>query len=491
MVLINELIGNFGKYHYWLCFLIFMSKFGVAYHQMAIIFLAPPPHYQCPRNETCCDDPIYDLSVFTKTIVTEWNLICENIWLKDLTQMLFQFGVLMGSFIFGVASDKYGRKPTLIIAVVLEVFTGLISSFLPDFWSFTIIRMFLGVAVGGIMVIGFVMVMEYVGNESRDVVSALYHVPFTIGHMTLAVFGYFIRDYMYFQLAISLSCIFLLIYICVLPETPRWLLATGKTFDAIILTTKIAKINNLPTEEIQRKIELYQMEHFSKRQNKATVLDLFRAPNLRRNILIMSFTWFVSGYCYYGISHYISHLTGDIFINVIASGGVCLCSCIIVIPLMKFMTRKSMVVIGNILCSISLLIIAFVPEGKVSVVLGCFGVLFCYITFIIVYLYCSEMFPTVVRNAAVGFTSVMARIGAMIAPFVADLRPYGQWCAPVAFGVLPLLAALFCLLLPETKDCELMMTIEEGETFSKEQRLKSQTFSRELSFIRRFTMTGN
>lgn len=108
MGLINEVIGNFGRFHYWLCFIVFMSKFGVAFHQMAIIFLAPPAHYHCPgSNATCCDNPVYDKSVFTRTIVTEWNLICKNDWLKDLTQTIFQFGVLSGSLLFGIASDRY------------------------------------------------------------------------------------------------------------------------------------------------------------------------------------------------------------------------------------------------------------------------------------------------------------------------------------------------------------------------------------------------
>lgn len=181
----------------------------------------------------------------------------------------------------------------------------------------------------------------------------------------------------------------------------------------------------------------------------------------------MSFTWLVCSYCFYGMSQYISHLTGDIFINVIASGSVCLTATLVSIPLMKFFPRKALVVVANLLCSVCLLIIAVVPEGKVSIVLGCTGVLFSFMVFVVAYLYCSEMFPTVVRNAALGITSMMARVGAMVAPFVAGLRPYGKWCAPVAFGIFPLLAALLCLLLPETKDCELLMTLEEGEAFGK------------------------
>ncbi|XP_012543888.2 organic cation transporter protein [Bombyx mori] len=463
-MIISELIGKFGKYQFWICVLIFANKFGVAFHQMAIVFLAPPAVYYCPGNATCCDSPAYNTSLFTRTIVTEWNLICEKSFLKDITQTLFQFGVLFGSLVFGIISDRYGRKSTLITSVVLEVITGIMSSFMPDFWSFTIIRMILGISVGGIMVVGFVIVMEYVGNDIRYVISALYHVPFTLGHMLLALFGYYIRDYMYYQLAISVVNVFLLIYICVLPESPRWLLAVNKTFEAITLIERIAKTNNMDIEDISTKIELFQLEHKPK---KSSVLELFRSPNLRKNILIMSFNWLVSSYCFYGVTFYISHLTGDIFINVAAMGCVCLCGCLIAIPILKFMNRKTIVILGNVICSISILIIAFVPEGIVSIVFGCIGVMFSFMLLVIVYLYCSEMFPTVVRNAAIGISSMSARMGSMIAPFVAALRPYGQWCAPVGFGIFPLVAALLCILLPETKDCELMTTIEEGEAFGK------------------------
>lgn len=183
--------------------------------------------------------------------------------------------------------------------------------------------------------------------------------------------------------------------------------------------------------------------------------------------MVMSFTWLVCSYCFYGMSQYISHLTGDIYVNVIASGSVCLTAAVVSIPLMMFLPRKTLVVVANLLCSVCMLIIAVVPEGKISIVLGCTGVFFSFMVFVVAYLYCSEMFPTVVRNAALGITSMMARVGGMIAPFVAGFRPYGKWCAPVAFGIFPLFAAILCLLLPETKDCELMTTLEEGEAFGK------------------------
>ncbi|XP_050348848.1 organic cation transporter protein-like [Nymphalis io] len=464
MVQINALIGNFGKYHIYLCIMIFLSKFLVAFHQMAILFLAPPVHYICPHNKTCCDVPVYDKTDFTRTIVTEWNLICHNSWQKDFNQTVFQFGVLIGSLAFGLASDGFGRRISLLVAIILEIFTGLLTAVMPEYWSFTMLRMFLGIAVGGVMVVSFVLLMEFIGCVHRETLSIVFHIPFTIGHIILALFGYYIRDYVHFQISISAAGLVQLFYTCMLPESPRWLLSKNKTFKAITAMERIAKINNLSIDGIRQEIETYQLDSITFRRRKQTVLDLFRNSYLRKNLFIMSFSWFVSGYCYYGVSQFISRLTGNIFFNVVTNGSVCLSGCFLAIPLIKFMGRKILTICFNIASSVCLITIVLIPDDIGTLIVSCVGDLFSFMTFIVLYLYCSEMFPTVVRNAAIGISSMMARFGSMIAPFVADFRIYGKWCAPVAFGVPPMIAAVLCIFLPETKGTDLVMSIEESDT---------------------------
>lgn len=107
--LIQKVIGCFGKYQLYLCLVVYLVKFPVAFHQMAIIFLSPKVSYICAstNNETCpCSDPIYDTSVFKRTIIMEWDLICDRKWLTSFTQTLFQLGTLFGSVFFGMASDR-------------------------------------------------------------------------------------------------------------------------------------------------------------------------------------------------------------------------------------------------------------------------------------------------------------------------------------------------------------------------------------------------
>lgn len=109
MDLIQKVMGAFGKYHLWLCLLIFLTKLPVAFHQMAILFLAPRVSYSCGElgdNVCPCPEPVYDTSIFTRSIIMEWDLICDRKWLTSLTQTLFQLGTLIGSVIFGIASDR-------------------------------------------------------------------------------------------------------------------------------------------------------------------------------------------------------------------------------------------------------------------------------------------------------------------------------------------------------------------------------------------------
>ena len=56
-------------------------------------------------NETECK---FDNTYYEKTIVTEYELICDKSFLVGLTQTIYMVGTICGLFI-GYFSDKYGR----------------------------------------------------------------------------------------------------------------------------------------------------------------------------------------------------------------------------------------------------------------------------------------------------------------------------------------------------------------------------------------------
>ncbi|XP_053604362.1 organic cation transporter-like protein [Plodia interpunctella] len=469
---IHKITGDCGKYQLLLCMLIFLSKIPIAHHQMAIIFLAPKVSYLCLDTNTyntCpCSSPMYDDSVFTNTMIMEWDLICMRRWMASFSQTLFQLGVLIGSPLFGMAADRFGRKNPLLGAVVLQVSMGIVTAVVHEFWPFVFIRFLVGMSVGGTMVIGFVICMEFVATKHREMTAALYQLPFNLGHLTLPLFSYLFRDFRELQLAISVPTVVLLSYFIFIPDTPRWLLAVRRTDKAVKILTRVAQVNGRPTENIQSEVESYQAAIAKQTPiRKGNVLDLLRTPNLRKNLICMSFNWLTCSYCFYGVSQYVGQLDGNVFINVAASACVSFFGTLLSIPLLRVMGRRTIVIVFNFICAVCLLMLTVVPQGVWSIVCAIVGVVTSFIIFVVVYLYCSELFPTVVRNAALGTSSMMARVGSMIAPFIIDTEIEAGWLPPVLFATLPFIAGCITFWLPETKGCELMTTLEEGENFGK------------------------
>lgn len=130
----------------------------------------------------------------------------------------------------------------------------------------------------------------------------------------------------------------------------------------------------------------------------------------------------------------------------------------------KVLGRKYTLITFNCVAGLSCLLIMAVPHSGVShLTLGCIGLWGISICFATVYLYAGELFPTVVRNSGVGLSSTMARVGSMVAPFVATLGHTSAWLPPLVFGIVPLIGSCLCIILPNTRGRKLPDTLEEGE----------------------------
>ncbi|ERE68897.1 solute carrier family 22 member 21 [Cricetulus griseus] len=89
------------------------------------------------EQESCLDGWEYSKEIFLSTIVTEWDLVCQNDWKAPFTTSCFYVGVLLGSFISGQLSDRFGRKNVLFLTIGIHTGCSFLQVFSVSYEMFT------------------------------------------------------------------------------------------------------------------------------------------------------------------------------------------------------------------------------------------------------------------------------------------------------------------------------------------------------------------
>ncbi|CAH0668707.1 unnamed protein product [Spodoptera exigua] len=140
----------------------------------------------------------------------------------------------------GVAG--YGRLSMFMMTCLIISVSGVLAAYMSTAPTFIAMRCIEGAGIGGAIVTSYVLLVEYCGLGYREMVTALYHVPINVSHMTLAGVSYLIRDSDILQLAISLPVFLCLALWCMIMESPKWLLDENKLDKASEILEKIAKL---------------------------------------------------------------------------------------------------------------------------------------------------------------------------------------------------------------------------------------------------------
>ncbi|HVO17627.1 MAG TPA: MFS transporter [Anaeromyxobacter sp.] len=158
-------------------------------------------------------------------------------------------GTVIGAIAWGRLADRIGRKMAFFWCVLLFTVFTLASVFTPnDGWvMLAILRIFVGMGVGGLNISSIPYVQEFVPAKQRGLLSGLASVfiPFGLflGSMAQMIVGSNWR----LLIALGVIPIFLLIWLRLVPESPRFLQTRGRTDEA---RKALAWALELPVEQL-------------------------------------------------------------------------------------------------------------------------------------------------------------------------------------------------------------------------------------------------
>ncbi|XP_073978691.1 organic cation transporter protein-like isoform X2 [Rhodnius prolixus] len=428
-----------------------------------------------PATSTvACSSWIYDKSIYKNTISMEWDLVCDKAWLRATSDSLLMVGVMLGSIIFGDLSDRLGRRPIFFISLVLQVIFGVLVGISPDVYTYMLTRMVVGATTSGVFLVAYVIAMELVGPKRRMFAGVAFQLFFTAGFLVTAGAAYFIRDWRFLQIALTLPGIIFFTYWWFIPESVRWLLTKGRTEEAKENLRAVARENNKLLDEsvleelcAQSEVDRKAIVNGAEPAKRPSLIDLFKYPNLRKKSLIIFFLWFVNSGTYYGLSWNTSNLGGNEYLNFVISGAVEVPAYTFLILTLDKWGRKLILCGAMILAGLCLIATVFVPYdmGWLNIALAMGGKLAISSSYGTVYVLTAEQFPTVIRNVGLGAASTFARFGGILAPYVNIMAEVWTPLPLIVFGVLALSSGTLALILPETLNRKLPETIEDGESF--------------------------
>ncbi|KAF5908909.1 solute carrier family 22 member 6-like, partial [Clarias magur] len=420
------------------------------------------------KMEGCADGWSYNKTDMTSTIITEWDLVCDLKSLKQMGQSVYMGGVLVGALVFGGLSDKFGRRILLLISYLMMAVSGTCTAFASSFSLFCFFRFFCGMALSGIILNSFSLIVEWIPTRIRTVVGTGTGYCYTMGQLILAGVAYNIRDWRWLTLAVSLPFYVSFLYSWWFLESARWLVLAKKPEEAVKNLKSVARMNG--RQAVGDKIDLEMLQESMKKEmasSKVThsALDLVRMRTMRGITLCLSAVWFSTSFSYYGLSMDLQKFGVNIYLIQVIFGAVDIPAKVIVTVAMSTIGRRVSQCTSLILAGITILANQLVPYElqtlRTSLAVlgkGCLAA-----AFSCCYLYSGELYPTVVRQNGMGWVSMMARLGAMVAPLVLLLPETVTWLPGIIYGGAPVVSGIIAYFLPETLNTPLPDTLQDAE----------------------------
>ena len=387
---------------------------------------------------------------------TEWDLSAGQIGMTGSAGLA---GMFLGGAFAGSLADRYGRKAVFQwTLLIFSLATGL-CALAWGFESLVVLRLLVGIGLGGELPVAAALVSEFAPARHRGRIVVLLESFWAIGWVAAAVLADRLASWGASSGGFPWRVAFLIgalpaLYVFVLrrslPESPRYLVARGRTAEAEEIVRRVEAESGVPHGEA---ITPEPAAPAARRR------ELVGRGLARRTAMLWTL-WFAMAFSYYGMFIWLpSLLVGEGF-TVAASFRFILYITLAQIPgyftaawLVERIGRRVTLAPFMILCAVASWFFGHAASAPQLIVWGCLVSFFNLGAWGVTYGYTPELYPTRLRGTGSGTAAAVGRVGAVLAPlavgWIVTSRGGGFGAIFAMFAAVLVIGALGVLLLGE------------------------------------------
>jgi len=370
------------------------------------------------------------LSFVMVALQKDWGLSTQEMgWIGSINSI----GMAVGALVFGILSDKIGRKSVFIITLLLFSIGSGLTALTTTLAMFLVLRFLIGMGLGGELPVASTLVSESVEAHERGKIVVLLESFWAGGWLIAALISYFVIPKYGWEVAMVLSAVPALYALYL-----RW---------------------NLPDSPRFQKVE--------KRPSIIENIKSVWSGEYRKATIMLWVLWFSVVFSYYGMFLWLPSVMVLKGFSLIKSFQYVLIMTLAQLPgyftaawFIERLGRKFVLVTYLIGTACSAYLFGVAESLTVLIVAGMLLSFFNLGAWGALYAYTPEQYPTVIRGTGAGMAAAFGRIGGILGPLLVGYLVASQaslsliftiFCGSILIGVLAVI-----VLGQETKQRELV-----------------------------------
>lgn len=417
----------------------------------------------------------YDIGVMTGALPflkTDWAL--TNASLIGWVTSSVMFGAIFGAAIAGQLADKLGRRRMILLSSLIFAVGSILCGFAPNGGTYYLIgmRIFLGLAVGAASALVPAYMSEMAPARLRGNLSGMNQTMIVSGMLISYVVDFILKDLpgnLSWRLMLGLASVpaFILFFgVLKLPESPRFLIKTGKLDEARTVLSYVRK-----PEEIDPEVESIQKTAETEKSNlqKTSWATLFNSKYrylVIAGVGVATFQQFQGANAiFYYIPLIVEKATGNAASSAlmwpIIQGVLLVLGSLLYIVIAEKFNRRTLLTMGGTVMALSFLLPAIinklVPNASPMMIVVFLSIYVAFYSFTwapLTWVLVGEIFPLAVRGRASGLASSFNWIGSWAVGLIFPIltAAMSQEAVFAIFGIICVFGVLFIrFCVPETR----------------------------------------